>query len=627
MDQISENQSKSKRSRNPKSHKRQVMKSKREKGEEYENYKGKVMAAKVFKKVVCKCRMSCHFTVPEVEQQRIFDEYWHLGTWAHKTTFLLNSIRSSDCKTRRKAEQRKNIQFKKSFSRQYFFGTEEKKVCKQFFKAVLQISETRIEKCVKNKQTKRTDYAIDRRGKHNSHKKTPADKIRTTIKFINSLPQYESHYLRANASNSGRKYLAPNLNLKIIYNEYKIVCEEKNEQPVSNYMFRDIFYRKFNLRFKPPLQDTCNYCDKLKHKINAAPIKSVERMELIQLKEEHWDGVRMLEREQKDYVSASKNTADETIVLVFDLEKIFETPKLSSSRSYYSRQLSTYNLCIHDDTHNRTYMYLWHECIASKGPQEITSCLVYHLKNFIPKECKHIILYSDSCGAQNRNIKTSAMLSHTLEKSEHLQSITQHFFRSGHSYNVCDRKFAIIEKKRKAVDAVYVPSQWTTLIENAKQTAPKFNVIEMKSTDFLSCERLLGQFCTNRKKTVEKKEINWFTFRKIGYRKGYPMNIFFETYADVAAKYDESVEFPVDKTKILSVAKKNMQLEEFIQFELPLLYPGGRAIATQKKADLIELLDLIPVEFRSFYTNLNHTDEVEQAEQPIEEVIEILDDE
>lgn len=137
------------------------------------------------------------------------------------------------------------------------------------------------------------------------------------------------------------------------------------------------------------------------------------------------------------------------IVLVFDLEKIFETPKLSSSRSYYSRQLSTYNLCIHDETHNRTYMYLWHEAIASKGPQEITSCLIYHINNFIPKECKDVILYSDSCAAQNRNIKTSAMLSHTLEKSEHLQSITQHFYRSGHSFNVCDRKFGIIGKKGK----------------------------------------------------------------------------------------------------------------------------------------------------------------------------------
>lgn len=201
-------------------------------------------------------------------------------------------------------------------------------------------------------------------------------------------------------------------------------------------------------------------------------------------------------------------------------------------------------------------MYLWHEAIASKGPAEISSCLIYLLNHFIPKECKHMVLYSDSCGAQNRNIKTAAMLSHFLEKSEHLQSITQHFYRTGHSYNVCDRKFAIIEKKRKRVDTIYVPSQWKTLIENAKESTPKFQVIDMNSSHFMSCDQLLTTFCTNRKKTVDNEDINWFTFWKMGYRKGYPMTIFFETYADVAAKYDESYEIRPDKTKILSVAKK-----------------------------------------------------------------------
>lgn len=284
-------------------------------------------------------------------------------------------------------------------------------------------------------------------------------------------------------------------------------------------------------------------------------------------------------------------------------------------------------MCVHDETHNRTYMYLWHEAIASKGPQEITSCLIYHFNNFIPNECKEVILYSDSCGAQNRNIKTSAMLSHVLEKSSHLKSITQHFLRSGHSYNVCDRKFAIIEKKRKKVDTIYVPSQ-STLIENAKQTLPQFKVIEMNATNFLSCTCLLSQFCTNRKKTVDNKDLNWFKFRKIGYLKGFPMKLFFETYDDVALKYDESVEFHTDQTKILSVAKKDLKLDDFTKFELPLLYPEGRPIATPKKTDLMDLLDLIPAEFRGFYTNMNHTAADEQeVEKPIEEIIEIFDDE
>lgn len=127
MDTNSKINKPSKRIRNPKSHKRQLMKSNREKGEEYENYKGKVIAAKVFQKVVCKCRMSCHFTVPEIEQKQIFDEYWNLSSWSQKTTFLLNNISVAECKKRLKPEQRKNIQFKRSFHREYSFGNSEKK--------------------------------------------------------------------------------------------------------------------------------------------------------------------------------------------------------------------------------------------------------------------------------------------------------------------------------------------------------------------------------------------------------------------------------------------------------------------------------------------------------------------
>lgn len=112
-----------------------------------------------------------------------------------------------------------------------------------------------------------------------------------------------------------------------MYEEYQALCNLKNEKPLSKYMLRDVFYRKFNLRFKQPQQDTCNYCDKMKHKIDAAQLKSTERMQLIQEKDSHLQAVEYLDREFKDYLSESKLSADEKIVLVFDLEKVIE-PRL-----------------------------------------------------------------------------------------------------------------------------------------------------------------------------------------------------------------------------------------------------------------------------------------------------------
>lgn len=614
-----------KRFRNPKSHKNFINRIQREKGLAYTTKSGKEVAAKKFTKIICKCRKSCHLTINEIQQKKVFDEYYNLCSWNEKTSFLLNHIEVSSCKKRRKAPLRKNIMFKKSFHREYFLVNKENKVCKSFFKAVLQITEGRIEHCMRKKQTKFNSCAIDYRGKHSHHKRTSSNTILNAVQFINSFPKYESHYTRNTSPSGSKKYLAANLNLKTLYNEYKQQCEN----PISMYMFRDTFYRKFNLRFKPPSQDTCDICNKLDMKTKAAPIKSIERMKFIQQKTDHQQLIEYLETEYKEHKSESKLNGGEKILLIFDLEKVFPTPKLTTNKVYYKRQLNTYNFCVHDETHNRSYMYVWHEGIASRGPQEITSCLIYHITHFIPKECRDIIAYSDSCGGQNRNVKTSIMLSHLLARSTHLQSITQHFYHPGHSYNVCDRKFAIIEKKRKKVEKIHVPGEWIDVIKNAKETDPKFEVIEMDSSQFFSCEELLKQFCTNRKKTVDKNDLNWLTFRKICYKQSAPLELFFETYGDVLSKFDEKLEFKPDLTKTVSIRKKGMKNEDFIGATLPLLYPFGKHISTAKKSDLLELLDFIPIQHHKFYANLKHSenDEPDEDIEQFADLIVVSDDE
>lgn len=49
-------------------------------------------------------------------------------------------------------------------------------------------------------------------------------------------------------------------------------------------------------------------------------------------------------------------------------------------------------------------MYVWDETVASRGAQEIGSCIRKHLLSHVQK-AKHIIAFSDACGGQNRNFK------------------------------------------------------------------------------------------------------------------------------------------------------------------------------------------------------------------------------
>lgn len=95
----------------------------------------------------------------------------------------------------------------------------------------------------------------DKRGKHTAYNKTEYLKVLEVKNFINLFPCYESHYSRM--KNLERKYLAPSLNIKIMYNLYK----NKISNPVSYYIFQEVFNKQFNLHFHAPISDSCKKCD------------------------------------------------------------------------------------------------------------------------------------------------------------------------------------------------------------------------------------------------------------------------------------------------------------------------------------------------------------------------------
>lgn len=116
-------------------------------------------------------------------------------------------------------------------------------------------------------------------------------------------------------------------------------------------------------------------------------------------------------------------------------------------------------------------MNIWNESIASRGGQEVASCLLKHLKCHIPENTKHVILWSDSCGGQNRNIKVTLLLKKFLSENQ-IEVIEQKFFVSGHSYNSCDRCFSLIEKNKRFFGDVYIPINGFKLLLIQKKMNP-----------------------------------------------------------------------------------------------------------------------------------------------------------
>lgn len=119
-----------------------------------------------------------------------------------------------------------------------------------------------------------------------------------------------------------------------------------------------------------------------------------------------------------------------------------------------------------------------------KKSQEMAFCIHRHIADAVPEDTRYIILYSDRCSGQTRNIKTTLMLKWCLQNSKsELQSIERRFFASGHSYNSCDRSFGTIEKEKRT-EHLFIPPHWYDVMKKAKKSHPKFQVIEMKNTDF-----------------------------------------------------------------------------------------------------------------------------------------------
>lgn len=98
---------------------------------------------------------------------------------------------------------------------------------------------------------------------------------------------------------------------------YTLYKQEHND-PVSKYVFRQIFDRDFNLSFHPPVSDKCKKCD-----IFITKIKTASDEDKVKFNEEHEIHLRKAEAARNGMgcdVQIAK-TDNQTTVIAFDLIK------------------------------------------------------------------------------------------------------------------------------------------------------------------------------------------------------------------------------------------------------------------------------------------------------------------
>ncbi|KAL4153193.1 hypothetical protein QTP88_001026 [Uroleucon formosanum] len=535
--------------------KRNIRKNLRNSGKRYITSKGKEFPEKYFEDFECMCHNKCHQLFSLEHRETVFKSYYALGCHNLQTSFLCSLI----------TVLKKNRTYNKNTPSR-----------KKFFKRSFKISDGRITRALIHKVGGNTPPK-DARGKSAAVNKVSNERRVEVIHFIKKFPTSTSHYSRH--KNLNKNYLRSNLNISIMYNLYK----QEHNDPVSMYVFRQIFDQDFNLSFHPPVFDSCKKCD-----IFITKIKTASEEDKVKLNEEHELHLRKAEaaRNGMDSDVQAAKTDNQTTVIAFDLMKTLATPSLSVGVAYYKRQLWTYNLGIHNLSTNDAYMYVWDESIASRGPQEIGSCILHFVKNYVNTE--KLIMYSDQCGGQNRNIKM-ALICNFIVCSDHLSPTQIHhkFLVSGHSYLPCDRDFGVIEKQKKYHPEIYIPNDWITVILKARKRNP-FKVVQMTQEDFFSTV-LLEKDITNRKLNGEGEKVEWLKFQWILFSNDKPYQMFYK-YSN-----NEFVTF-----SCVNLSKRVMAKPK----ELQKLYPNGHPIQKEKYNDLIELMQFIPPIHHDFYKNI-----------------------
>lgn len=581
-----------KRTRNIQEHKIYQKKLKVQSGLEHITKLGNVVPEKVFyEQAECVCKNNCAEKIDVNRQKAIFNSFYSLENWSKKRLFLRSLI-----KTRPVKESFNPVTTKTRVMYDYFllnsYGNQEK-VCFGFFLKCMQISKESIYRCMKTSISNET--AKDNRGR-GSTKKTSENDLKFVENFIRKLPSYRSHY---GPSKSDKKFLHPNLNIKRLYREYCIISKFKKRKPVSEWKFRETFNTKFNLGFHPKRVDTCRTCDKYEASLKSETTNTKKREQLSEQKERHLQLVSQAKETFKETIRNAQDSSSNVEILVFDLQRALELPSLATSEAFYRRQHWCYNLCVFDEKRKIGYHYFWDESVASRGSQEISSCLKKHFEKFVPKETEKIILISDACGGQNRNIKTTLCLKKILDSwpYDQLKSIEQRFFISGHSYNSCDRCFGVIERQKKVTEMIYVPEHWINIIKQSKKSEPKFVVIKMSRKDFFSCKQL-ESITTNRKKSLNKDKVEWLKIQKIVYNRSTPFNLKVYKYGAI-----EPIEVSLRKRGKMAYSAT------FGNVSFVPLYTQSRPIKRKKYDDLQKLLEFVPSEFHKFYTSLKYEDE------------------
>ncbi|XP_055956008.1 uncharacterized protein LOC130012334 [Patella vulgata] len=344
------------------------------------------------------------------------------------------------------------------------------------------------------------------KGKH-PKRVIPEDRKQSVHDHIMSIPRVESHYCR---STTRKEYFETTINLKILYEMYKEYCNDRTIVPVQEHMYRHIYNYEYNIEFLKPKKDRCDKCEEFRNNADASDEEKEKFEEHLRMKTET--------KVERDNDRVNKERA----IICFDLENVLSLPRANISSFFYRRKLSVYNLTAHCSLDKNGYCAIWSEGLSGRTGNDIASSLIRILEKVMGRhpDVKDIVLWSDSCVAQNRNSIMCVALKDFLKRYPFVNSITQKFCQPGHSsIQEVDAVHSLIERTLKKCE-VFSPVSLMRILPSVNRKHPLI-VLQMRHEHFFDYQSV--------SKLYKYSDIPFTKTKQIMYLSTHPYHVLYKT--------------------------------------------------------------------------------------------------
>nr|CAI5838723.1 unnamed protein product [Callosobruchus analis] len=282
------------------------------------------------------------------------------------------------------------------------------------------------------------------------------------------------------------------------------MCLEDSVTPLSIFSFSRTM-DDMNIGLFKPRKDQCDSCIAYKAK---------------QLGEYDYQNHIRAKDDARNEKSADKKRAEEDLIYCFtmDVQAVMLCPKFEVSTGYYKTKLQVHNFTIYNLMTHQSKNFVWNESEGELCSSVFTTCIIKHLESYLDIEVKPTVLWSDSCGYQNKNSILSNALS--LLATRFNVTIEQKYLEKGNTQMESNSTHSLIERRLKG-KYIYLPTDYINIIKDARRKPFSLDVEYLSHSFFLNyedpnCKRYNSIRPGNKKNDLKVNDLKCLKYESTG---------------------------------------------------------------------------------------------------------------